>query len=71
MTKEFYRTGNYKIDHTTFGGIINSFDFDGHCRMKSIADNIMSDLHFDEQCRKNVESRKRRNDYKRGIAQWD
>lgn len=67
MTKEFYRTGNYKVDHTTFGGIINSFDFDGHCSMRDIADKIMSDLRFDEQCHKNIESRKRENNYKRGL----
>ena len=68
MTKEFYRTGNYKIDHSTYGGIINSFDFDGHCSMANVADKIMDDLRFDEQCRKNLESRTRKNEYKRGIC---
>ena len=66
MTKEFYRTGNYEIDHTTFGGIISSFDFNGHCSMKDIADKIMSDLRFDEQCRKNVKHNER--GFKRGIT---
>ena len=27
MPKEFYRTGNYKPDHTTFGGLICQSDF--------------------------------------------
>ena len=27
MPKEFYRTGNYKVDHTTFGGLICQSDF--------------------------------------------
>ena len=71
MTKELYRTGNYKIDHTTFGGIINSFDFDGHRDLRSMADKIMDDLRFDERCRRNAESRKRENNYKRGICKWD
>lgn len=72
MTKELYRTRNYEIDHTTFGGIINFSDFCTDYRRseksKSWADRIVSDWKFDEQCCKNVESRKRRNNYKKGIC---
>ena len=64
-TKEFYRTGNYEIDHTTFGGVLNSFDFDGHHNMKTMSDKIISDLRFDKQCKKNEEERNRRYKYRK------
>ena len=63
MTTTFYRTGNYKPDHSTFGGIINFSDFctdyNGSEKSKSCAERIMSDWKFDEQCRKNAENRSR------------
>ena len=31
MPKTYYRTGNYKVDHSTFGGVILPSDYDtGH-----------------------------------------
>ena len=65
MTKEFYRTGNYEIDRTTFGGVLNSFDFDGHHKMKKMSDKIISDGRFDKQCKKNEEERNRRYKYRK------
>ena len=43
-----------KPDHSTFGGIISEFDFNGHHTMTSIASRIESDWAFDRSCRKNV-----------------
>ena len=70
MTKNYYRTENYKSDHSTFGGIINFSDFcTAHNRSeksKSWAERIISDWKFDEQCRKNAENRNRNKNYKKG-----
>ena len=57
-TKEFYRTGNYSVYHTTFGGVIYESDFETDYRGKdqkesSIARRIESDRRFDKQCMKN------------------
>ena len=73
MTKELYRKGNYKTDRTTFGGYVTNGDFCTEYPQKKgeYIDRIFSDWAFDERCRKNAESRKRRNDYKRGYAKWD
>ncbi len=62
---DFYRTGNYNVDHSTFGGLIFQSDFETDYRGKdnnngsAIAQRIVSDLKFDEQCRKNIENRER------------
>lgn len=66
MPREYYRTGNYKVDHTTFGGDITLFDFEGHHTLSSIADKIASDLRFDEQCRKNISNKEKNKNYKKG-----
>ena len=71
MTKNYYTTGNYKTDHTTFGGTINFSDFcTDHNRSeksKSWAERIVSDWKFDEQCRKNALNRDRNKNYKKGV----
>lgn len=59
MTETYYRTGNYKVDHTTFGGELSLFDFEGHRTLSNMAEKIASDLRFDETCRKNWENNKR------------
>lgn len=56
--KEFYITGNYSVDHTTFGGVIYESDFETDYRGKdqkesSIARRIEADKRFDMQCMKN------------------
>lgn len=59
MTVTTNRYGNYKIDHTTFGGVIYHSDFNTDYRGKDnsngslIAQRIERDKRFDEQCRKN------------------
>ena len=70
MTRNYYRTGNYKPDHSTFGGIINFSDFctdyNRSEKSKSWAERIVSDWTFDEHCRKNIENRDRNKNYKKG-----
>ena len=70
MTRNYYITGNYKPDHSTFGGIINFSDFctdqNRSEKSKSLAERIVSDWKFDEHCRKNIENRDRNKNYKKG-----
>ena len=72
MTRNYYRTGNYKQDHSTYGGIINFSDFctdyNRSKKSKSCAERIVSDWKFDEECRKNAENTIRRRNYKKGIT---
>ena len=71
MTRNYYTTGNYRTDHTTFGGTINFSDFcTDHNRSeksKSWAERIVSDWRFDEQCKKNALNRDRNKNYKKGV----
>lgn len=61
----YYRTGNYKSDHTTFGGIISEYDFctnhgnkfSSSTKGSTIASRIVSDWKFDKHCKKNIENR--------------
>ena len=70
-TTTFYRTENYKPDHSSFGGTINFSDFcTDHNRSeksKSWAERIVSDWRFDEQCKKNALNRDRNKNYKKGV----
>ena len=65
-TTTCYRTENYKPDHSTCGSVIYNYDFDGYVSMTSMAERIISDWKFDEQCRKNALNRDRNKDYKKG-----
>ena len=67
MTRNYYKTGNYKPDYSTFGGVIYNYDFDGYVSMRDMAERIISDWKFDERCRKNVLNRDRNNDHKKGV----
>ena len=66
MTRNYYATRNYEINHTTFGGIICESDFNTEFRKdnsrlgSSIANRILSDWKFDEECRKNIENREQK-----------
>ena len=66
MTRNYYRTENYKPDHSTCGSVIYNYDFDGYVSMTSIAERIISDWKLDEQCKKNAESRDKKKNYKKG-----
>ena len=68
LTTTFYRTGNYKPDHSTCGSVIYNYDFDGYVSMTSMAERIISDWKFDEECKKNRENNIRRNNYKKGMT---
>ena len=63
MTRNYYRTGNYKTDHSTCGSIIYNYDFDGYVSMADMAERIISDWKFDEKCRKLVN-----NNIKKGVT---
>ena len=52
MTRNYYRTENHESDHFTCGSVIYNYDFDGYVSMVSIAERIISDWKFDEDCRK-------------------
>ena len=68
MTRNYYTAGNYKPNHSTFGGIISNGDFCTEYSQKTgehIKD-ILSDWTFDKQCKRNVENRDRNKNYKKG-----
>ena len=67
MTKNYYRTGNYKPDHSTCGSVIYNYDFDGYVSMSDMAERIISDWKFDEERRNDVLNRNRNKDYKKGV----
>ena len=71
MTRNYYTTGSYNPDHTTFGGTINFSDFctdnNRSEKSKSWAERIVSDWRFDEQCKKNALNRDRNKNYKKGV----
>ena len=51
MTENFYTIADYN-NHSTFGGLIYNYDFDGYVSMADMAERITSDWKFDEKCRK-------------------
>ena len=67
MTRNYYRTGNYKPDYSACGSKIYNYDFDGYVSMTSMAERIISDWKFDERCKKNAENRDKNKTCKKGI----
>lgn len=70
---DFYSTGTYKHDPTTFGGLIYESDFNTDFRGKNeksstIASRIMADMKFDKQCKQFAESRDKNKKFKKGNA---
>lgn len=51
------RTENIYNTNNTFGGKLSNYSFDGHSTMSEIADDIISDMRFDERCKRNIELR--------------
>lgn len=52
MPETYYRTGRYEIDHSTFGGVILSSDYDtGHSGSRNIATRIIAAQNFDIWCK--------------------
>lgn len=65
QTRNYY-TCNY-ADHSTFGGELNSFDFEGHHTMSSMAAKIAADLRFDNMCKQNALNRDRNKNNKKEV----
>ena len=65
MIRNYYRTENYKPDHSSCGSKIYNYDFDGYVSMKDMAERIISDWEIDERCRKNTEARNKNKNYKK------
>lgn len=67
MTENYYtkRIRFYNVDHSTFGGEISRGDFDRYHSISDIAEHIISDKKFDEQCRRDIETRNRQANYNR------
>ena len=63
-TKNYYTPS--KPDHTTFGGLIYNYDFEGYNSVSNIASRIITDLKFDNKCRKLGENHKRIKSNKKG-----
>lgn len=63
MTETHNKYATYKVDHTTFGGVIYPSDYNTDYRGKDnirgsqIAQRIISDRNFDYRCKKNIELR--------------
>lgn len=57
MTNTFFTNKIYKPDHTTYGGEVTLFDFEGHHTMKTMSDKITRAFAFDRQCGKNIKIR--------------
>lgn len=54
MPETYYRTGRYEIDHSTFGGVILSSDYDtGHSGSRNMATRIVATWNFDNWCKNN------------------
>ena len=52
MTRNYYTTGNYNVNHSTCGSKIYNYDFDGYVSITDMAERIISDWKFDEKWRK-------------------
>ena len=61
MANDFYKTGKYYVDHSTFGGLIYLSDFNTEHkgtitkRSSTLATRILSDWSFDKQCARDKE----------------
>ena len=67
MTENFYRIGRTNVDHSTFGGEITLYDFEGHRTLANMADKILQDWSFDRQCYRNAELRENAKKYKKEV----
>lgn len=64
-TRNYYTTTRNYADHSTFGGYVYNYDFDGYNSLSSIAERIASDWKFDIRCKQNAENRDRNKNYKK------
>lgn len=54
--RNYYTTLSNYVDHTRFGGLISPSDFDRKTSMTDVIGRIISDVKFDEQCRRALSS---------------
>lgn len=67
MTNDFYRTENFNINNSSFGGIIYPLDYEtDRYNGRNIASRIASDWKFDEWCKKNSKARDEKQKIKKG-----
>ena len=59
----YYEIETFNAGHFTFANIRKG-DFDGWNSMAYIADRIISDWKFDQQCKRNAENRERNKQFK-------
>lgn len=64
--RNYYTTTRNYADHSTFGGLIYNYDFDGYNSLSSIAERIASDWKFDNTCKQNALNCNRTNNKKVG-----
>lgn len=64
-TKNYYAPINYSY-HSTFGGNVYNYDFDGYNSISSIASRIMADMKFDRQCMLSAQNRDKNKKFKKG-----
>ena len=64
MTRNYYTTSSYYIDHATYGGELSLSDFCGKNTLSNMARKISDEIRFDEMCRQNIENRERNKNYK-------
>lgn len=57
MTGTIDRIGTYKVDHSTFGGELTPFDFDGHHTMATMTSRIIRSFSFDRRCQRNIQTK--------------
>lgn len=57
---KLHKKGFYRADHSDFGGKVCYSDFNRKITMAEMAERIMADQRFDEQCGKNLAERQRR-----------
>ena len=50
----------YKPDHTTFGGAVYNYDFEGYVSIGDMISRILSDRRFDKKCKENIKSKNRK-----------
>ena len=67
MTRNYYTTGNYIVNHSTCSSVIYNYDFDGYVSISDMAERIISDWKFDEERRKDALNRDRNKNYKKGV----
>lgn len=65
-TRNHYTTSSNYTDHSSFGGYVYNYDFDGYISMSEIAARIISDRKFDKLCKINSEQRTKYKNYKKG-----